>query len=119
VADATQNDAKIDGLARRRPPRRGLSGWAAKQPIRQPIELGCNIFENVGKPVGDSVSEPAKTAPLVSGSLSSARSRLAKLLNGVSASNLTVTSLSRVSTNPTGVVNGWSVSARYITGALR
>ena len=42
-----------------------------------------------------------------------------KLSKAVSASNLTVISRSRVSTNPTGVPSGSSESARYTSGALR
>ena len=47
MADAPQDDPQIGAFAGRRAPSGGLGGRGAEQPVRQRIELGSDVFENV------------------------------------------------------------------------
>ena len=38
----------------------GLGGRAVKQPVRQGVELGGDVFENVGETVGNRIHQPGK-----------------------------------------------------------
>ena len=60
MADAAQDDPEIGAFARRRAPRGGLGGRAAEQPVRQRVEFGGDVFENVGEAIGDRVHQPGK-----------------------------------------------------------
>ena len=60
MADAAQDDPQIGAFARRRAPCGRLGRRAAKQPVRQLIQVGGDIFENVGEPVGDRIHQPGK-----------------------------------------------------------